>query len=226
MALVLHYHPLSSYCHKVLIALNEMDLPFEGRLLNLGEAKQKDAFLALWPTGKMPLLEDAGRAVPESSVIIEYLQQQYPDTTRLLSADPAACLAVRLWGRLSDQYVMTPMQVVVAQQLRAPAERDEQATQQARATLAMAYDLIERQLGEQEWLAGADFSLADCAATPALFYARTIAPFGEQRGRLSAYFERLLTRPSVARVLDEAGPFLQYYPFQAALEPRFTARRG
>ena len=222
MSLVLHYHPLSSYCHKVLIALYEMGLPFEPRLLNLGDPQQKEAFLALWPTGKMPLLEDGGRIVPETSIIIEYLQQQHQGEARLLPSAAAACLDVRLWDRLSDQYVMSPMQAVVAQQLRPPQARDEQVAEQARATLRMACDLLEQQLGEQAWLAGPDFTLADCAAAPALFYARTIVPFGAQHVRLSAYFERLLLRPSVARVLLEAKPFLQYYPFSALLEPRFT----
>ncbi|HIV69516.1 MAG TPA: glutathione S-transferase family protein [Candidatus Aquabacterium excrementipullorum] len=132
MALVLHYHPLSSCCHKVLIALYELGLPFEPRLLNLGDAQARAAHLARWPTGKMPLLEDDGLTVPETSIIIEHLQQRHVGAVRLLPADPEGALEVRLWDRLCDQYVMTPMQALVAQRLRAPAERDARAADEAR----------------------------------------------------------------------------------------------
>lgn len=223
MALVLHYHPLSSCCHKVLIALYEMGIAFEPRLLNLGDPQARSAHMARWPTGKMPLLEDDGHIVPETSIIIEHLQQRHPEAALLLPADPAACLEARLWDRLCDLYLMTPMQALVAQRLRGQGASDARAIDDARATLAMAYGLIEQQVSGGAWLAGADFSLADCAAAPALFYARTIAPFGSAQHGLAAYFERLLARPSVARVVDEAKPFFQYYPFKEALEPRFTA---
>lgn len=222
MALILHYHPLSSYCHKVLIALYEMGLAFEPRLLNLGDPQARAEHLARWPTGKMPLLDDGGRIVPETSVIIEHLQQRNLEAVPLLPADPQACLEVRLWDRLCDLYVMTPMQTLVAQRLRRQAEPDARTVDEARATLSMAYGLIEHQVKASAWLAGPAFSLADCAAAPALFYARTIVPFDAGLPALAAYFERLLTRPSVARVVDEARPFFQYYPYKEALESRFT----
>lgn len=222
MALVLHYHPLSSYCHKVLIALYEMGLAFEPRLLNLGDPQARAEHLARWPTGKMPLLDDGGRIVPETSVIIEHLQQRNPEAMPLLPADPQACLDARLWDRLCDLYVMTPMQSLVAQRLRGQAEPDARVVGEARATLTMAYGLIDQQVKQGAWLAGPAFSLADCAAAPALFYARTIVPFDAGQPALAAYVERLLARPSVARVVDEAKPFFQYYPYKEALEPRFT----
>ncbi len=138
MALTLHYHPLSSCCHKVLIALYELGLPFETHLLNLGDAAVRDAYRQLWPTGKMPLLVDAGRVVPESSIIIEHLTRHAARTQCLLPADPVECLEVRLWDRLADLYVMAPMQAVVADRLRAEADRDPLAVAQARGQLAMA----------------------------------------------------------------------------------------
>lgn len=217
MALALHYHPLSSYCHKVLIALYELGTPFEKRLLNLGDAAERAAFLQLWPTGKMPLLVDDGQVVAESSIIIEHLAQRHGAAAQLLPAEPAAALEARLCDRLFDLYVMAPMQAVVAQQLRPDAERDARASEQARATLQMAYDLLDRRLEGRTWAAGEAFGLADCAAAPSLFYAATVLPFAPRQQRLAAYCQRLLARPSVARTLDEARPFFAYYPLKEAL---------
>ena len=235
MNLVLHYHPLSSYCHKVLVALYELGVPFEAQLLDLGDAQQRAAFVALWPTGKMPLLVDGGHVVPETSIIIEYLARHHaPGAQTLLPAhanagtggpaDRAALdpsIEVRLMDRLFDLYVMTPLQAIVADRLRDAGQRDPLAVEQARATLAMAYGMLEQRLGDRSWAAGGDFSMADCAAAPSLFYALTLVPLGPEHVRLGAYFERLMQRPSVARVLEEARPWFKYYPFHEALPERF-----
>lgn len=220
MALTLHFHPLSSYCQKVLIALYERGLPFETQLVNLGDAAARAAFLDLWPTGKMPLLVDDGRAVPETSIIIEYLERHRGGPS-LLPGSVDGDLEARLWDRLFDCYVMTPMQAIVADRLRAAAERDPLAVPQAQATLAMAYSLIDRHMAGRPWAAGERFSLADCAAAPALFYASTVVPFAPQHHNLATYFERLVERPSVARTLAEARPFFKYYPVKEAIPARF-----
>ncbi len=218
MARTLHYHPLSSYCHKVLIALYELDLPFDAKLYNPGNPAERDAFVALWPTGKMPVLVDDGRVVPESSIIIEHLDR---GRARLLPSDDEACLNVRLWDRLFDAYVMTPVQAIVGDRLRAEPDRDPVGVANAKRALATAYDLIESRMGGGPWAAGATFTLADCAAAPALFYAATLVPFPAANTTLTPYFERLLARPSVARVLEEAKPFFQFYPYREALPARF-----
>ena len=225
MALTLHFHPLSSYCHKVLIALYERGVPFEGRLLNLGDASARAAFLDLWPTGKMPLLVDGDRVVAETSVIIEYLER-HPGGPSLLPADVESSLEARLWDRLFDLYVMTPMQAIVGDRLRSASDRDPLAVPQALATLRMAYDLIDRHMAHREWAAGDAFSMADCAAAPSLFYAATVAPFPNGSGPLAAYFERLVARPSVARTLQEARPFFRFYPVKEALPARFFDPEG
>jgi glutathione S-transferase len=221
MALTLHYHPLSSYCHKVLIALYELDMPFEPRFLNLGDPAARDGFLKLWPTGKMPLLTDDGRVIPETSIIIEYLDTRGSGPRRLLPEDGDASLDVRLWDRLFDLYVMTPMQAVVADRLRAPGDRDPVAVAAAQRTLAMAYDLIEQRMAQRTWAAGESFSMADCAAAPSLFYAAAVAPFPSGHTNLAAYFERLVARPSYARALREAMPYFQFFPYREALPARF-----
>ena len=221
-ALTLHFHPLSSYCHKVLIALDELGIQVDKRLLNLGDPAERAAFLALWPTGKMPLLIDRGEVVPETSIIIEHLQRQHAAPGRTLipnSADEA--LDVRLWDRLLDLYVMTPMQALTGDLLRAEGERDPIGVARSRDMLRSSYAMLERHLGGREWLAGGAFSMADCAAAPALFYAVTYVPLAPEHRHLAAYVERLLERPSVARTIDEARPYFKYFPGRAGLARRF-----
>ncbi len=221
MALSLYYHPLSSCCWKVLIALYELGAVFEPRLLNLGDPDERKNFLALWPTGKMPLLLDGSRVVPETSIIIEHLSQHHRDgASPLVPAGPEASLEVRLMDRLLDLYVMTPMQAIVADRLRDEADRDAMAVSNARGTLATAYGLLEQKLEGRSWMGGDSFSLADCAAAPSLFYATTLVPLQPEHPRLASYLERVLQRPSVARVLAEAQPFFQYYPYREALPER------
>ncbi|MCR5885780.1 glutathione S-transferase family protein [Rhizobacter sp. J219] len=222
MALTLHYHPLSSYCHKALIAIDELGIAVDMQLLNLGDPAERAAYLQLWPTGKMPLLVDDGRVVPETSILIEYLQRHHaPAGRRLIPDDADAALDVRLWDRLFDLYVMTPMQAHTSDLLRPEADRDPLSVTEARGKLLMAYELIDRQLDGRHWITGDAFTMADCAAAPSLFYAVTYVPLPVERTRLAAYFERLMARPSVARTVDAARPFFQWYPGRAGLAKRF-----
>ena len=221
MALTLYYHPLSSYCWKVLIALYENGTPFQARTVNLGDPAERAAYAALWPTAKIPLLVDGERVVPETSIQIEYLDRHHPGPLRLLPEDADARLEVRLWDRVFDLHVMTPMQRFIAQQLRPEAERDAATLSGTVDDLGLAYDLIESRLGGRTWAAGEAFSMADCAAAPALFYAAIVRPFSPEHTRLAAYFERLLARPSVWRCIVEARPVFQYYPLRHALPARF-----
>lgn len=214
MSLTLHMHPLSSYCWKALIALYENDTPFENQLVNLGDPVVVTAFKGLWPTAKMPLLVDTaqGRTIPESSIIIEYLDEAYPGFVRFIPSDPEAALRTRLMDRLFDLYVMTPMQAVVADRIRPADAKDPFGVAQARAQLAMAYDLLEAELAGRTWAAGEAFGLADCAAAPALFYADKVAPLTAAHPIVRAYLDRLLTRTSFLRVLKEAEPYFAMFP--------------
>lgn len=219
MSLTLYYHPLASYCHKVLIALYESATPFEKKLVDLGDAQQRAELRARWPLGKFPVLHDTerDRDVAESSIIIEYLDQRNPGEPALIPRDPDAALAVRLWDRIFDNHVQGPMQEIVADRLRG-ANGDLAG---AYATLDTAYAMIERQLAPECWIVGSNFSMADCAAAPALFYASTLRPFPPEYRRLSNYFERLMDRPSVQRVIEEAKPYFALYPFASAIPERF-----
>jgi glutathione S-transferase len=221
-ALTLHYHPLSSYCQKVLIALDVLGIQVDKRLLNLGDPTERAAHLALWPTGKMPLLVDQGRPVPETSIIIEHLQRQHARPGHALIPDaPRAALDVRLWDRMFDLYVMTPMQACTADLLRPEQDRDACAAALARESLSSAYAYIDRHLEGRTWVSGDAFSMADCAAAPALFYAVTYVPLAPQQLQLAAYFERLMAHPSVALAIDQARPWFKFYPGRAGLSRRF-----
>lgn len=215
--LTLYYHPLASYCWKALIALYENATPFDKRIIDLGDPAQRAELVALWPLGKFPVLRDEDRVVAESSIIIEYLELHHPGARPLLPRDLAAALDARLWDRLFDHYVHAPMAEIVVDRLR-NARGDLGG---AHATIATAYDLAERKLATSEWIAGAEFGFADCAAAPALFYASTLHPLPARCARLAAYFERLVERPSVARTLAEARPYFKSYPFESSIPSRF-----
>lgn len=223
MPLMLHFHPLASFCHKVLIALYENETPFTARIVDLMDPDESAAFMELWPVGKIPVLRDEvrDRTVPETSIIIEYLEQHYPGAKPLLPLDETVRLEARLWDRFYDCYVQVPMQRIVADRLRPENEHDARSVADARANLESAYAMIERQMANRMWAAGADFSIADCAAAPALFYAGIIVPFPDSHTNLAAYFERLLDRASVARTLDEARPWFHMFPFRDAMPERF-----
>ena len=214
MSLTLHYHPLSSFCWKVLIGLYENQTPFTPLIVNLGEAASGDEFMALWPPGQFPVLQDEGRGevVGETTIILDYLDLYYPGPVRFTPLDPDAAWRVRLWDRLFDLHVQVPMQRIVGDRIRPAESRDALGVAQARAKLASSYDFLERRIGEQTWLSGGAFGLAECAAFPALYYGDKAQPIGAEHPRLSAYLARLTKRPSVQRVLDEAEPYFHMYP--------------
>ncbi|HEX8126943.1 MAG TPA: glutathione S-transferase family protein [Allosphingosinicella sp.] len=214
MTLSLHYHPFSSFCQKVLVALYERDVPFEKVVVDLSDPAQREKLRRLWPMGKFPVLRDEarGRTVAESSVIVEYLDRVHPGPAPLVPADPEAALDVRLWDRFFDNYVELPLQKVVGDCLRPDGVRDPHGVEEAGALLGRAYDLLEDRLaGSGPWVAGEAFTLADCGAGPALFYAAMILPFAG-RPSLEAYYGRLRGRPSFGRAVDEAREFRAYFP--------------
>jgi len=214
MSLTLHFHPLASYCHKVLIALYENDVPFTPNRVDLSSESERAALLKLWPIGKFPVLRDDARSqtVPESTVIIEYLDRHYPGRTRFIPADLDAPWQTRLRDRFYDLYVHEPMQKIVGDRLRPEGSKDPHGVEEAKTRLRTAYGLIDQQMAMQTWAMGEAFGLADCAAAPALFYANEVMPFGEGCGNLAAYFARLKARPSYARVLQEAEPYFAMFP--------------
>ena len=202
MTLVLHGHPFSSYTQKVLVALYETATPFTWRVLDDPPAFEELA--KLWPLRLMPVLVDDGRPFIESSIIIEHVAPQFVPS-----------LEVRFLDRFFDNYVMTPMQKVVTNELRPEADRDPYGVAEARKRLEASYAWLEPWLKGRKWAAGDDFTLADCAAAPSLFYADWVHEIGTEFTELRAYRRRLLRRPSFARAVDDARPFRKFFPLGA-----------
>ena len=180
----------------MLIAFYELDLPFETVLV-----EGREEHLKLWPLGTIPVLVDGEQVLPESTTIIEHI-----DDGRL-TADPQA----RLWDRLADNHLDRPMQKIVTNYLRPTGSADPYGVEEARAQLDAAYAVFDARLNGRAWLAGEAFTVADCAAAPALFYCHAVHPWGEYP-ELSRYFRATLARPSFARVVEEARPYRPIFP--------------
>jgi len=215
MAMKLYAHPFSSYCQKVLIALYENATPFEWRLLAPDNPQAVAELEALWPLKRFPVLVDDGRTLAEASIIIEHLDLQHPGPLRLLPADARAALEVRFMDRFFDNYVSTPQQKIVFDSLRPAEQRDRHGVGEARTMLETAYRWLDEAMSGREWAAGDAFSLADCAAAPALFYADWTHRIDEAFENVHAYRRRLLARPSFARAVDEARPYRSLFPLGA-----------
>ena len=215
MTLKLYAHPFSSYCQKVLIALYENDVPFEFRMLTPGDERAAAEHKALWPLKRMPVLVDDDSTVVEASIIIEHFGLYHPGPVRLIPEDPRAALAVRMMDRFFDNYVMTPMQKIVFDNIRPAEDRDRYGVAEARGMLDTAYRWLAGVMTGREWAAGDAFGLADCAAAPALFYADWVHPIDEACANVRAYRRRLLARPSFARAVEEARPYRPLFPLGA-----------
>jgi glutathione S-transferase len=216
MSLKLYFHPLASFCHKALIALYENGIAFEPIVVDLGDEQSSAAFRKVWPMAKMPVLRDEARdrTVAESTIVVEYLDAYFPGATRFVPSDPDRAWQTRMWDRFYDHYVQEPMQKIVTDRLRPAGKSDAHGVEQAKMQLLEAYKVAESMMQSKTWAMGDGFTLADCAAAPALFYANTVMPFSRTDKNLSAYLDRLMARPSFARVLDEAQPYFSLFPLE------------
>lgn len=216
MTRALFGHPFSSYTWKALIALYEKALPFDFKPIGPDHPDHGAELTALWPLGKFPVLEDDGLVLIESSIIIEHLDQRYPETDQLIPWEDEDALDVRFMDRVFDNHVMTPTSAIVAEHLPFitptpnPARID-----RAKAALDTIYAWLEERLERADWACGAAFTLADCAAAPALFYADWVHEIPARFARLRGYRARLLARPSVARCVEEARPYRPLFPLGA-----------
>lgn len=223
MSPTLYIHPLASFCHKVMIALEEAQLAYRPVTVDLGDPQSAQQVFAHWPVGKIPLLHDTARNrhVAETTIILEYLAEHEPSMRRLWPDDGDTLLDARLWDRFFDLYVQQPMQKIVVDRIRPDGGHDPYGVAEARETLRTAYGMIEKHMTGRHWAAGEDFSFADCAAFPGLFFAGIVEPFPASAAALGAYFERLLARPSVASVLAQAQPYFAMFPYRDAMPARF-----
>ena len=214
MSLTLYYHPLSSYCWKALIALYDHGAAFTPQLVNLGDPDSRGSFLKVWPIGKFPVIRDdaRGETVPESSIIIEYLDRHYAGARKLIPGDADGARQCRMLDRYFDLHVHTHMQRIIGERLRPAEKKDPLGLEQAQAAMATGLAHAEKEMAGKTWAMGGDFTMADIAAAPALFYADKITPLASTYSTLTAYLARLMERPSFARTLKEAEPFFQYFP--------------
>jgi glutathione S-transferase len=218
MTLKLYFHPFSSFCQKVLIALYENGTPFEREIVDLGNPTAATAFKTMWPIGKFPVLRDDSRdqTLPESSIIIEYLAEHYPGTWELVPKDRDLARETRLSDRFFDLYVHVPMQKIVTDRLRPEGTSDPHGVEQAKSLMQTALGMFEGKMRSKTWAMGESFTMADCAAAPPLFYANLVMPLDKNYKQTAAYLHRLMKRPSFARVIEEAKPYRHFFPIKDA----------
>lgn len=209
MAFTLYFNPISSYSQKVLIAFYEKGIPFEPQVVDLMNEAAKAEYRKVWPIGKVPFLKDTEKNwdVPESTTIVEYLDR-HGTGTPLIPKDEDLARQTRMRDRFFDNYVNEPMQKVIFDGFRPSGKNDPLGVDRAKDLLIRAYGMINQDMANKTWAMGKDFTLADCSAAPALYYARTVLPFGNEHPHVASYFERLLARPSFARVVKEVEPIL------------------
>ncbi|MEO7110231.1 MAG: glutathione S-transferase family protein [Polyangiaceae bacterium] len=216
MALTLYFHPLSSFCMKALIALYENDTPFEPRVIHLEKPESRAELAALWPLAKFPVITDTKNGetvvVAESSTIIEYLDEHYPGKSKLVPTTAARARRARHVERIHDLYINMPVGKFAVDTYRPEGKKDPLGVAEAMTSIETAYGVIEKELANNTWAIGDDFTMADCAAAPALFFANHLIPLKNKHQNIAAYLGRLMERPSVARVMREAAPFLKMFP--------------
>ena len=214
--LALYGHPFSSYTQKVLTALYENGTPFELRNLDpAAPGNHAPEWLRRWPLAKFPLLVDGDHTVVESSIVIEHLQMAQPGPVQLIPADPAAALQVRFMDRFFDLHVMAPVQHAVNAALTGDPAKRVDGVAWAADKLEKAYAWLEGEWARRTWAAGDGFTMADCAAAPALFYADWTHPIAASYPLLRAYRARLLARPSFAQAVEAGRPYRHYFPLGA-----------
>lgn len=204
-------HPFSSYTWKALIALYDTGTEFEFRNIAGDQYPENEAaFLDYWPVGKFPLLVEDGVPIMESSIIVEHVGPG------LIPSDGNVALEARMLDRIFDNHVMAPVQAIVAEHLPfITPTPDEARIARSRSALDKVYPWLDSRLAGRKWAAGDQFTLADCAGAPSLFYADWVQPIPDSLASLKAYRARVLARASVARVVDEARPYRQLFPLGA-----------
>ena len=215
MTLELYAHPFSSYSQKVFIAFHENDTPFTLRMLDQDNPANGAELATLWPLRRFPVLIDGAHTILESSAIIEHLTAHHPGPAALIPAEADAAVQTRMMDRIFDNYVMTPMQKIVADSLRPEADRDPYGVAEAGRTLYTVYGWLDRRMATRTWATGDGFDMADCAAAPSLFFADWVHEIDAKFEHLRAYRARLLARPSVVRAVDGARPYRAFFPLGA-----------
>jgi len=209
----LYYHPISTYSQKVLIALYEKGLDFEPEIVQLMGPEGRANYRDVYPMGKIPCLIDGEQMVPESSIIIEYIDDMAEP--KLIKGNAAEMRKIRFKDRMFDLYLNNNVATLLFQSLKSAADQDPDLIDKARFQINTMYSFMEHEFGEQDYANGNEFLMADCAAAPALNYAQQVAPFDDHKN-ICAYWERLTSRPSIQRIQEEAAPAIAAFMEQNA----------
>ena len=203
----LYYFPPSTYSQKVLIALEEKKVSFEREIVNLLDEKTRNEYREFYPLGKIPLLKrDDGWIIPESSIIIEFLETEYPQFQQLISSDPVLARQTRFMDRMNDLYLNDPVATLLFESWKPAKQQDAAKIDAAKSHLSTIYQYMNKNLTGKDWLVE-DFSMADCAAAPALLYAQQVFPFAGN-AEIERYWQNLNQRESVRTVFEHAQPYI------------------
>lgn len=196
----LYYNPRSTYSQKALIALHEKRVSFTPVVLDLADAGARAELAKVSPLVKVPVLVlDDGLKIPESSIIVEYLETHLSTGTRLIPEDADQARQTRFHDRLADLYVNDSITKIFFDSLKLEGKRDPDGVAAAHQRLDTMFTGLDEHLSKRTWIMGEAFSMADCALIPPLQYSRTLHPFDRWK-HLTAYANRAVERPSVAQV--------------------------
>ena len=205
----LYFAYLSTYSQKVLLALYEKDIAFTPHFVDLTSEEDRAEYRKLYPFGKVPLLiRDDGRLIPESSIIVEYLETAFPQSPQLIPEDPEEARKVRFMDRMCDLYLNDSVVSLIFESWKPDEQRDSAMMEKASEKIGIMYRFMDDQLSQSEYLAGAEFSMADCAALPVLLYAKSFASFADF-DNITRYWETVSQRPAYLKLKTEAEPYVK-----------------
>jgi glutathione S-transferase/RNA polymerase-associated protein len=199
-------HPLSPYAQKVKIALREKSIEFDAALPDaIGSGTTGGEFIAANPRGEVPVLVDGDTAIFDSTIILEYIEDQWPSPA-LLPASPAKRAHVRMIEDVMD----TQFEAInwglgeVAYFRRATGEAAKRIEAKAAEQTQRFFGWLERELGSAEWFNGERFGWGDLAVIPYLNGAAGFGNLPPSGSPLEAWFRRANQRASVEQTAKEA----------------------
>ncbi|VUD64856.1 Stringent starvation protein A [Thalassocella blandensis] len=207
----LYHFPVSPYSHKVRLCLIEKDISHNAIPVIFFDPEQGRRFKEIHPIGKLPLLVNNDDKIPESSIIVEYLDMHFGGH-RFIPEDPKASLEVRLKDRWVDQYLSDAAITVFFQMMKPEAQRDQVRVAKCQHFLRSSYDYVENALQgkseQQFYFYGDDWTLADIALLPALRIAKNVMNF-ENHKLIDKYFAMHSERDAFKLITPEADNALQ-----------------
>jgi glutathione S-transferase len=202
MGIKLHYHPLSTYSRRVLLACAEKQIPHDLVVVDMAARKHREqSYLALNPYGRVPTLEEDGFVLFESTAILGYLEATRP-TPPLVPDDPRGRALIDMHMKLCDLQFTRHAGTIVFPKRFLPKEKwNMAAIAEAKAEIEKHLAIVNKQLAGRTYLIAEQFSLADLCYTPFLEFLplMEIAP----PSNVAAWSERLLVRPSATATRPE-----------------------